>query len=75
MRDANRSMGVATYRLLPKQMKRSLPSPREFSEALTVDAGTPKVKVSINPPTIRIVDEVAEGRAAFSDEPGDSQEG
>jgi predicted nuclease of restriction endonuclease-like (RecB) superfamily len=34
LRDANRPMGVATYRLLPKEMKRSLPSPDELKGAL-----------------------------------------
>ena len=58
-------MGVATYRVLPKEMKRSLPSPRESSEALTAEARTSKVEVNINPPTVRTVDEVAERHSFF----------
>lgn len=34
LRDTNRPMGVATYRLLPREMKRSLPSPTELKGAL-----------------------------------------
>jgi len=34
LRDTNHPMGVATYRLLRKEMKRSLPSPAELKEAL-----------------------------------------
>ncbi|HUT95136.1 MAG TPA: PDDEXK nuclease domain-containing protein [Thermoguttaceae bacterium] len=34
LRDTNRPMGAATYRLLPKEMKRSLPSPTELKGAL-----------------------------------------
>lgn len=74
LRDTNRPMGVATYRLLPKEMKRSLPSPREFSEALTVGVRTLRVGVKINPPTIRIEDGVAEGRGAPSEGAGESQD-
>ena len=35
LRDTNRPLGVATYRLLPREMKRSLPSPSELTGALS----------------------------------------
>jgi predicted nuclease of restriction endonuclease-like (RecB) superfamily len=35
LRDTNRPMGVATYRLLPEEMKRSLPSPDELRRAVS----------------------------------------
>jgi predicted nuclease of restriction endonuclease-like (RecB) superfamily len=34
LRDTSKPMGVAAYRLLPKEMKRSLPSPKELTGAL-----------------------------------------
>ena len=38
LRDTAKPMGVARYRLLPANLKRSLPSPREFKELLHVQA-------------------------------------
>jgi hypothetical protein len=36
LRDANCPMGVATYRLLPKEMKRCLPSPEELRRVVHI---------------------------------------